>query len=44
MNEVEVIINLTAYQAEVLRLMSEKSGKPVEEIVASFFSNEVQCT
>ena len=44
MNDIEVVIDLTAYQAEVLRLISEKSGKTEEEVIVNFFTNEVHCT
>ena len=44
MNEIVVNVQVTGYQAEVIRLMAEKAGKTVSDYVASFFSDEVHCT
>lgn len=37
MNDVTVVIELTGYQAEVLRLLADRSGKTVDQLVNSFF-------
>lgn len=39
MKYVTVNFNVTGYQAEVLRLMAERSGKTVDQLVASFFAS-----
>lgn len=44
MNPMEIVLDLTQYQAEVLRLVAEQTEKTVEELILSFFSNKVQCT
>ena len=44
MNDVTVVFELTGYQAEVLRLMAERAGKTVDQLVGSFFCPAVHCT
>lgn len=45
MNEVEVLIDLTSYQVEVLRLIAERRGLTIQDFINSiFFVPQVHCT